>query len=187
MFELMTLPFKDNALEPHISSETIAYHYGKHHKAYVTNLNQLISGTVFQDMKLEEIIEATYDNPEYKGIYNNAGQVFNHNMYWNSIGFGKNIDATLKAKIENSFESMEKMKEKLIDTAVKYFGSGWIWLVEDNDGKLNIIATPNGETPLVLGLKPILNLDVWEHAYYIDYRNNRKDYVTAFVEKLLKL
>lgn len=187
MFELMKLPFKDNALAPFVSAETISFHYAKHHQAYVDKVNELISGTEFQEMSLEEIIERTYDKPEYQTLYNNAGQVFNHNIYWNSVGFGDRIDDELKAKIKESFESQEALKQKIIDEALKFFGSGWIWLVENVGGKLSVISTRNGDTPLVLGYKPLLNLDVWEHAYYLDYQNRRKDYVEAFVSHLLKL
>ncbi len=187
MFELMKLPFKDGALAPIISAETISFHYAKHHQAYVDKVNELIAGTEFQDMSLEEIIERTYDKPEYQVLYNNAGQVFNHNVYWNSVGFGERIDAELDAKIREHFETKDALRQKIIDEAVKLFGSGWVWLVEGAGGKLSVLATRNGETPLVLGYKPLLNVDVWEHAYYLDYQNRRKDYVETFVTQLLKI
>ena len=161
MIELMKLPFKESALAPYVSEETVQFHYGKHHKAYVDKVNELISGTEFQDTPLEEIIERTFDKPEYQVLYNNAGQVFNHNVYWNSIGIGEKFDADMQERIAERFET--------------------------RGGKLDVLTTRNGDTPLVLGFKPILNLDVWEHAYYLDYQNRRKDYVEAFVKNLLKI
>lgn len=187
MFELMKLPFKENALVPVISENTVQFHYGKHHQAYVDKVNELIAGTEFQDMALEEIIERTFDKPEYQVLYNNAGQVFNHNVYWNSIGIGDRLDNSVKDKIAEVFETRDALREKLVDEAVKFFGSGWIWLVEGSGGKLSVLATRNGDTPLVLGYKPIFNMDVWEHAYYLDYQNRKKDYAEAFVRQLLKI
>lgn len=187
MIELMKLPFKESALAPYVSEETVQFHYGKHHKAYVDKVNELISGAEFQDTPLEEIIERTFDKPEYQVLYNNAGQVFNHNVYWNSIGIGEKFDADMQERIAERFETRDALREKLADEAVKLFGSGWVWLAEGKGGKLDVLTTRNGDTPLVLGFKPILNLDVWEHAYYLDYQNRRKDYVEAFVKNLLKI
>lgn len=187
MFELMKLPFKENALAPFVSENTVQFHYGKHHKAYVDKVNELIAGTDFQDMALEEIIECTFDKPEYQTLYNNAGQVFNHNIYWHSIGIGERLDEAMQNKIAEHFGAREALREKLADEAVKFFGSGWVWLAEASGGKLAVLTTRNGDTPLVLGYKPILNIDVWEHAYYLDYQNRRKDYVEAFIENLLKI
>lgn len=187
MFKLMELPFKENALEPYISAETIDYHYGKHHKAYVDKANELMAGTEFQDLTLEEVIEQTYNHPEWQALYNNAGQVYNHNVYWQSVGIGGRLNDEVKKKIEEQFGGMEALKTELVEKAVSVFGSGWAWLVEDKEGRLEVMITRNGETPLVLGYKPILNIDVWEHAYYLDYQNQRKDYAEAFVANVLKL
>ncbi len=187
MFELMKLPFKEDALEPYVSAETVRFHYDKHHRGYVNKVNELIAGTDFQTMPLEDIIEMTFDKPEYQALYNNAGQVFNHNMYWNSIGIGAKFDKETEAKIEAYFGTRDALREKLADKATAYFGSGWAWLAEGENGVLDVLTTRNGDTPLVLGYKPILNIDVWEHAYYLDYQNRRKDYASAFVEHLLKI
>lgn len=187
MFKLMELPFKEDALEPYISAETISYHYGKHHKAYVDKTNELIAGTEFQDLTLEEVIEQTYNHPEHQPLYNNAGQVYNHNVYWQSIGIGGRLNEELKKKIEADFGGTDTLKKELTDKAISVFGSGWVWLAENKDGKLEVLTTKNGDTPLVLGYTPIFNMDVWEHAYYLDYQNRRKDYAEVFVSQLLKL
>ncbi len=186
MFDLMELPFDEFDLEPVLFAQTIECHYGKHHKAYNDNLNNLIKNTEFENFSLEEIIKATYKKDEFKGIYNNAGQVYNHNVYWNTINPFKKLDNLLLNKIIENFGSIENFKLKLADEAVKFFGSGWAWLVEDKDGQLKTMATQNGDTPLVLGYKPILNIDVWEHAYYLDYQNVRKDYVENIISLLFK-
>ena len=187
MIELMRLPFKEDALTPYISEKTLQFHYGKHHKAYVDKVNELISGTEFQDIPLEEIIEQTFDKPEYQTLYNNAGQVFNHNVYWHSIGIGEKFDEGMKARVIECFGTRDALREKFVLEAVSLFGSGWVWLVEEKGGKLDVLTTRNGDTPLVLGFKPLLNLDVWEHAYYLDYQNRRKDYAEAFISHLLKI
>lgn len=187
MFKLMELPFKENALEPYISAETISYHYGKHHKAYVDKTNELIMGTEFAELTLEEIIEKTYNHSDRQALYNNAGQVYNHNMYWQSVGVGGRLNDEVKKKIEEQFGGIDALKEKLVAQAMSVFGSGWVWLVEDNEGRLQVMITRNGETPLLFGFKPIFNIDVWEHAYYLDYQNLRKDYAESFVKEVLKL
>ncbi len=187
MFKLMELPFKENALEPYISAETISYHYGKHHKAYVDKTNELIAGTEFQELTLEEIIEQTYNHSDRQVLYNNAGQVYNHNVYWQSVGVGGRLNDEVKKKIEAQFGNMDVLKEKLVEKALSVFGSGWVWLVEADDERLEVMTTRNGDTPLVLGFQPIFNIDVWEHAYYLDYQNLRKDYVESFVRDVLKL
>lgn len=187
MIELMKLPFKESALAPYVSEETVQFHYGKHHKAYVDKVNELISGTEFQDTPLEEIIERTFDKPEYQVLYNNAGQVFNHNVYWNSIGIGEKFDADMQERIAERFETRDALRKSWQMRRLSFSGSGWVWLAEGKGGKLDVLTTRNGDTPLVLGFKPILNLDVWEHAYYLDYQNRRKDYVEAFVKNLLKI
>ena len=179
MIELMKLPFKESALAPYVSEETVQFHYGKHHKAYVDKVNELISGTEFQDTPLEEIIERTFDKPEYQVLYNNAGQVFNHNVYWNSIGIGEKFDADMQERIAERFETRDALREKLADEAVKLFGSGWVWLAENGSGELVVVGEQNAGNPMCRGLKPLLAIDVWEHAYYIDYRNRRADAVGA--------
>ena len=187
MIEFMNLGFKETDLEPVISKQTIDFHYKKHHKAYVDKTNELIFGTDFQNMGLEDIIEATFNDAEHVVLYNNAGQVFNHNMYWKSVGIGEKFDTNMRQEIIDTFGSLEDFREKLVNEGVKVFGSGWIWLVRNKQNKLEIIATKNGDTPLVLGAKPIFNIDVWEHAYYLDHQNLRKKYLEEFVVNILKI
>ncbi len=175
--ELPPLPFAKNALAPHISEETLEYHYGKHHQAYVTNLNKLIVGTEFENASLEDIIKKAEG-----GIFNNGAQVFNHTFYWNCMspdGGGKPEGALAEA-IDKAFGSFEAFKEKFSQTAVTTFGSGWAWLVKNADGSLEIMSTGNAGNPLREGKTPLLTCDVWEHAYYIDYRNARPKYVENF-------
>ncbi|MFA5585245.1 MAG: Fe-Mn family superoxide dismutase [Saccharofermentanales bacterium] len=175
--KLPQLPFAKDALEPVISAETIDYHYGRHHQAYVNNLNKLIAGTEFEDMSLEEIIRKSSG-----GIFNNAAQVFNHTFYWNCLSpdcGGEPVGALAEA-IEQAFGSFDAFKEKFSATAATTFGSGWAWLVKDADGKLQIVSTSNAGTPLTQDQKPLLTCDVWEHAYYIDYRNARPSYIEKF-------
>lgn len=178
-FELPALPYELNALAPNLSQETLEYHYGKHHKAYVDNLNKLVPGTEFEHMSLEEIIKKSSG-----GIFNNAAQVWNHTFYWNSLspnGGGTPKGKVLEA-IEKSFGSFEKFKEQFSQKAISQFGSGWAWLILNSDGSLEITSTGNADTPIREGKKPILTCDVWEHAYYIDYRNQRPKYVEHFFE-----
>lgn len=175
--KLPQLPFAKDALEPVISAETIDYHYGRHHQAYVNNLNKLIAGTEFEDMSLEEIIRKSSG-----GIFNNAAQVFNHTFYWNCLSpdcGGEPVGALAEA-IEQAFGSFDAFKEKFSATSATTFGSGWAWLVKDADGKLQIVSTSNAGTPLTQDQKPLLTCDVWEHAYYIDYRNARPSYIEKF-------
>lgn len=176
-FTLPELPYAKDALAPHISQETLEYHYGKHHQAYVTNLNKLIAGTEFEAMSLEEIILKAKG-----GIFNNAAQVWNHTFYWHcmSPNGGGAPKGPLGEAIDKHFGSFAAFKEQLTQTAISTFGSGWAWLVQDQSGDLKIISTSNAGTPMTEGLTPLLTCDVWEHAYYIDYRNARPDYVTAF-------
>ncbi len=175
---LPDLPYAKNALEPHISEETLEYHYGKHHQAYVTNLNNLIKGTEFEDKPLEEIIKASEG-----GIFNNSAQVWNHTFYWNCLspnGGGEPTGAVADA-IDKAFGSFADFKEQFSTSAVTNFGSGWTWLVRNDDGSVELLNTSNAGTPLtVAGKTPLLTCDVWEHAYYIDYRNMRPKYVEAF-------
>jgi Fe-Mn family superoxide dismutase len=176
-FELPALPYAKNRLVPHISEETLEYHYGKHHQTYVTNLNNLIPGTEFEGLSLEEIIVKS-SGP----IFNNAAQVWNHTFYWNSLlpnGGGEPTGALADA-INTTFGSFEKFKEEFTKCAITTFGSGWAWLVKNADGTLALVSTSNAGCPLTTGQKPLLTCDVWEHAYYIDYRNARPAYLEAF-------
>ena len=175
--ELPPLPYDKNALEPHISAETLDYHYGKHHKAYVDNLNKMIEGTEFADMPLEDIIRKSQG-----GMFNNAAQVWNHTFYWNCLspnGGGEPTGKVLDA-INKAFGDFEKFKQQFSDTAIKTFGSGWGWLVQRADGSLALVSTANANTPLTGSDTALLTCDVWEHAYYIDYRNARPKYVESF-------
>lgn len=183
---LPPLPFAETALEPVITANTLSFHYGKHHKAYVDNLNKLISGTDYSEMKLEKIITSTAGRPERAAIFNNAAQVWNHTFYWNSLKAkgGGEPPAALKKKIEDSFGSLDAFKKEFAGAAVAQFGSGWAWLVLD-DGKLKVVKTANAENPLTAGMKPLLTIDVWEHAYYLDYQNRRADYAAALLDKLI--
>lgn len=184
--EQVALPFAENALEPAISANTIGFHYGKHHKGYVDNLNKLIAGTEFEGLPLEEIIKKTAGKPEHTGIFNNAAQAWNHTFFWNSLspkGGGKPSEALLK-KIEESFGSFDDFVKELTEAAKTQFGSGWAWLVLDGN-KLKVMKTSNAETTLTMGIKPLLTIDVWEHAYYLDYQNKRPDYATAVLDKLI--
>lgn len=187
MFELPALPYDINALEPYISKETLEYHHGKHHKTYIDNLNKLIQGTEYEKMSLEEIVKAVVGKPDKVAIFNNAAQSWNHEFFWNIMkknGGGKPTGEILK-KIEQNFGSYEKFREEFKNVAVSQFGSGWVWLIE-KDGKLAIVKTPNADTPIAQGLKPIIVIDVWEHAYYIDYRNRRADFIDAYLDHLVK-
>lgn len=176
-FTLPELPYAKNALEPHISSETLEYHYGKHHQAYVTNLNKLIPGTEFESMGLEEIIKKSKG-----GVFNNAAQVWNHTFYWHCLSpnGGGEPKGKLAEAINQHFNSFSEFKEQFTQTAISTFGSGWAWLVQDKTGALKIISTSNAGTPMTEDFNALLTCDVWEHAYYIDYRNARPDYISAF-------
>jgi Fe-Mn family superoxide dismutase len=183
---LPPLPYPDNALDPVISANTLGFHYGKHHKTYVDNLNKLIAGTELADLPLEDVIKATAGKTDKVGVFNNAAQVWNHTFYWNSLSpnGGGEPPAALRQKIEASFGSVEACKKELTAAATTQFGSGWAWLVKDGD-KLQVTKTSNAELPFTKGLKPLLTIDVWEHAYYLDYQNRRVDYVNAVLEKLI--
>ncbi|MDD3449337.1 MAG: superoxide dismutase [Fe] [Gammaproteobacteria bacterium] len=176
-FELPALPYEKNALEPHISAETLEYHYGKHHQTYVTNLNNLTKGTEFENMALEDVIRKSSG-----GVFNNSAQVWNHSFYWNCLsptGGGEPTGALADA-INAAFGSFAEFKEKMSTSAATNFGSGWTWLVQNADGSVAIVNTSNAGTPLTTDQKPLLTVDVWEHAYYIDYRNARPKYLEAF-------
>ncbi|WP_232470455.1 MULTISPECIES: superoxide dismutase [Methylococcus] len=180
------LPYAENALAPVISANTVGFHYGKHHKGYVDNLNKLVAGTEYADFTLEKIISDTAGKADRTSIFNNAAQVWNHTFYWKSLrpNGGGEPPAALKGKIEASFGSVDACKKEFANAAVSQFGSGWAWLVLAGD-KLEIIRTANADTPLTSRKKPLLAIDVWEHAYYLDYQNRRADYVNAVLEKLL--
>ena len=175
--ELPELPYPSNALEPHISAETLSFHYGKHHRAYVDKLNDLIPGTPFEKMALEEIIRNASG-----GIFNNAAQVWNHSFYWNCLSpdGGGAPTGKIAEKINAHWGAFEKFQKELTQSAVTNFGSGWTWLVQNRQGELEIVNTSNAGNPLTEGKKPILTIDVWEHAYYVDYRNARPKYVEAY-------
>ena len=175
--ELPALPYDRTALEPHISGETIDFHYGKHHKTYVDNLNKMIEGTEFADMALEEIIRKSQG-----GMFNNAAQIWNHTFYWNCLkpAGGGEPTGTLADAINAAFGDFARFKEQFTDTSIKTFGSGWGWLVQRKDGSLALASTSNAATPLTGEDTPLLTCDVWEHAYYIDYRNARPKYLDAF-------
>ena len=175
--ELPALPYDRTALEPIISGETIDYHYGKHHKAYVDNINKMIEGTEFADMALEDIIRKSQG-----GMFNNAAQIWNHTFYWNCLkpAGGGEPTGKLAEAINAAFGDFAKFKEQFTDTSIKTFGSGWGWLVQRKDGSLALASTSNAATPLTGEDTPLLTCDVWEHAYYIDYRNARPKYLDAF-------
>lgn len=178
-FTLPPLPYAENALEPYISAETIQYHYGKHHQAYVNNLNNLVPGTPFESSSLEDIVMKADG-----GIFNNGAQVWNHTFYWNCLspdGGGAPVGALAEA-MERDFGSFESFKEAFTKAAATLFGSGWAWLVKDGNGKLTITQTSNAGNPMRDGYTPLMTCDVWEHAYYIDKRNRRPDYIASFWE-----
>ena len=183
---LPPLPWADSALAPVISANTIGFHYGKHHQGYVTNLNKLTAGTPMADQSLEQIVRATAGKADQAAIFNNAAQVWNHTFYWQSLkpGGGGEPPAALKAKMEASFGSVEACRKELTAAATSQFGSGWAWLVADGDA-LKVVKTGNAETPLTSGMRPLVTIDVWEHAYYLDYQNRRADYVAAVLDKLI--
>jgi superoxide dismutase, Fe-Mn family len=177
IIELPKLPYEMNALEPVISKQTIEFHYGKHHQAYVNNLNKLIPGTPFENASLDEMIMKASG-----GIFNNAAQIWNHTFYWNSFKEhgGAQPDGKLAEAINTAFGSFDQFKEKFSTAAATLFGSGWAWLVKTPEGKLEIIQESNAGNPIKNGHIPLLTCDVWEHAYYLDYQNRRPDYIAAF-------
>ncbi len=185
-FVLPELPYPSSALEPVISANTISFHYGKHHKAYVDNINKLVVGTQYAGMPLEKIIKESYGKADNVSIFNNAAQAWNHNFYWRSLKpkGGGEPPAALKQKIEASFGSVAKCMDELSKAATSQFGSGWAWLVTNGE-TLKVVKTGNAVNPLTQGLKPLLTIDVWEHAYYLDYQNRRADYVKGIIENLL--
>ncbi len=185
-YVLAPLPYPDTALQPVISANTLSFHYGKHHKTYVDNLNNLVANTDLAGKSLEDIIRASAGQADKAAIFNNAAQVWNHMFYWHSLkaNGGGEPSAALKQKIEASFGSVEACKKEFAQAALTQFGSGWAWLVVDN-GKIAVAKTGNAETPITKNLRPLLTIDVWEHAYYLDFQNRRADYANAILDKLI--
>jgi Fe-Mn family superoxide dismutase len=185
-FTLPPLPYKDDALAPFITANTLSFHYGKHHKAYVDNLNKLAEGKRYGTMSLEDVVKASAKEAADAGIFNNAAQIWNHTFYWNSMkqGGGGTPSGKLLEKITADFGSFDALKTQFADAAKTQFGSGWAWLVLDG-GKLKVTKTGNADTPLAHGQKALITCDVWEHAYYLDFQNRRPDYVAAFLDKLV--
>jgi Fe-Mn family superoxide dismutase len=183
---LPALPYAENALEPILTAKTLSFHYGKHHKGYVDNLNKLTAGTDYADLSLEKIVTSTAGKPERTAIFNNAAQNWNHTFYWNSMkpNGGGEPPAELKQKIEAAFGSVDACKKEFASAAVAQFGSGWAWLVLDG-GVLKVVKTANADIPMTMGFTPLLTIDVWEHAYYLDYQNRRVDYANAVLDKLI--
>jgi Fe-Mn family superoxide dismutase len=185
-FELPPLPYDKNALAPHISANTLDFHHGKHHQAYVTNLNNLVKDKPLAGHGLEDIITSTFGKADQIGVFNNAAQVWNHTFFWHCMkpGGGGAPSGEVAAAIDASFGSMDKFKEEFKTACVTQFGSGWGWLVADG-GKLAVMKTPNAENPMAHGKTALLTCDVWEHAYYLDYQNRRPDFVQAFMDSLI--
>ncbi len=183
---LPALPYDINALEPHISQNTLEFHHGKHHAAYVANLNKLLEGTDLEGKSLEDVITSVAGDASKAGVFNNAAQVWNHSFYWLCMkpGGGGQPSGALAEKINADFGSFEAFVEQFKTAGATQFGSGWAWLILD-DGKLKITKTANADLPLAHGQKALLTMDVWEHAYYLDYQNKRPDYITTFLEKLV--
>jgi superoxide dismutase, Fe-Mn family len=183
---LPPLPYAENALDPVVSGNTIGFHYGKHHKGYVDTLNKLIAGTELVNLSLEKLVAETAGKADKTAIFNSAAQTWNHTFYWRSLRpkGGGEPPAALKQRIEAAFGNLDTCKKELATAATTQFGSGWAWLVLEAD-KLKVVKTGNAETPLVKGVKPLLTIDVWEHAYYLDYQNRRADHVNAVLDKLI--
>ena len=184
--KLPHLPFAENALEPSISARTLGFHYGKHHKGYVDALNKLVAGTAYADMSLEETISATAGKADKVAIFHNAAQTWNHTFYWHSMrpNGGGEPPASIKPLIEACFDSVDACKTALAAAAAKRFGSGWVWLVLEG-GRLKVVDSGNADVPSTQGQKPLLAIDVWEHAYYLDYQNRRADHIMAVLDKLI--
>jgi len=185
-FELPSLPYANDALAPYMSAETLDFHHGKHHQTYVTNLNNLLKDNELQGASLEDIVVKSSKDTSMAGIFNNAGQHWNHIMFWQCMkpNGGGSIPSELEARLNSDFGSVDQFKEAFIQAGTTQFGSGWAWLAIDN-GKLVVTKSANASNPLVDGMKPILGCDVWEHSYYIDYRNKRPDYLKAFLDSLV--
>ena len=185
-FTLPPLPYPDTALAPHLTAETLSFHHGKHHNAYVVNLNKLLEGKDLATKSPEEVVKASAGKPDMAGVFNNAAQVWNHTFYWHSMkpGGGGKPTGAIADKINADFGSYEKFVELFSQAGATQFGSGWAWLCIRN-GKLEVTKTGNAETPLTTGATPLLTMDVWEHAYYIDFRNRRPDYIKVFLDHLV--
>ena len=185
-FELPKLPYSDDSLSPYISANTIGFHYGKHHKTYVDKLNGLVSGSEYSDMSLEEIIKKTSGEAEKAVIFNNAAQIWNHTFYWHSMKphGGGSPSGSVKEKLDTFFGSFEDFKNQFANAAATQFGSGWAWLVLEEE-TLKVVKTGNAETPLTKRQTPLVTIDVWEHAYYLDYQNKRPEYINVFLDKLI--
>jgi Fe-Mn family superoxide dismutase len=185
-FELPSLPYANDALAPYMSAETLDFHHGKHHQTYVTNLNNLLKDNELQGGSLEDIVVKSSKDTSMAGIFNNAGQHWNHILFWQCMkpNGGGSIPSELEARLNSDFGSVDQFKEAFIQAGTTQFGSGWAWLAIDN-GKLVVTKSANASNPLVDGMKPILGCDVWEHSYYIDYRNKRPDYLKAFLDSLV--
>lgn len=186
VFQLPPLPYSGDALAPHLSAQTLSFHHGKHHNAYVVNLNKLVEGTNLAQQSLEQVIRATAGDPAKAGIFNNAAQVWNHTFYWHSMkpGGGGRPTGPIAQRIAADFGSHDKFVELFSQAGATQFGSGWAWLVLQN-GKLAVTKTPNAETPLTTAAVPLLTMDVWEHAYYLDFQNRRPDYIKTFLDHLV--
>ena len=186
-FILPNLPYADNALEPHMSANTFSYHHKKHHNAYVVNLNKLVENTDLQDKSLEEIILISHKDASKASIFNNAAQVWNHSFFWHSMkpNGGGDPHGNIAAKIDTDFGSFANFCTELKTAATTQFGSGWAWLVEDKNGKLSIMKTSNADLPMAHDKKALLTIDVWEHAYYLDFQNLRPNYVEVFLKHLV--
>ncbi|MCG6924267.1 MAG: superoxide dismutase [Acidobacteria bacterium] len=183
--ELPPLPYGDTDLAPHISANTISFHYGKHHKTYVEKATDMVKGTDFADAELEDIVKATYGKADQKALFNNAAQAWNHSFYWKSLTpKGGAPSGKLLDRINTDFGELSKLKDALSKAAVTQFGSGWAWLVLDG-GALKVVQTANADTPLATSATPLLTIDVWEHAYYLDHQNKRPAYVTAVIDNLI--
>lgn len=185
-FELPALPYAKDALEPHMSANTFSFHHEKHHNTYVVNLNGLVEGTDLEGKSLEDIVAATAGNADKAGVFNNAAQVWNHTFFWHSMkpNGGGAPTGDLAAKIDADFGSFDAFKDAFKAAGATQFGSGWAWLVVGDGGKLEVVKTPNAETPLTQGKTPLLTCDVWEHAYYLDYQNRRPDFLASFLDNL---
>ena len=185
-FTLPPLPYAEGALAPVISAQTLSFHYGKHHKTYVDTLNKLVAGTEFEGQSLEAIIKATAGKADKAPIFNNAAQIWNHTFYWHSLkpGAGGKPPAAIAQKIDAAFGDYDKFRAAFVQAALTQFGSGWAWLVSDGSA-LSLVKTPNAEVPFTKGLTPLLTIDVWEHAYYLDYENRRPEFVDAVIDRLL--
>ncbi len=185
-FELPPLPYAQDALQPFMGAETLEYHHGKHHQAYVTQSNNLVQGTGLEGKTLEEVVQASYGKPELTGLFNNASQHLNHLHFWKWMkpNGGGSIPGELEAKLTEDFGSVDEFKAQFIQAGVTQFGSGWCWLTMNN-GKLAVTKTPNGESPIAYGGVALLGCDVWEHSYYLDYRNARPKYLEAWVNSLV--